>query len=116
MKKTLLIASVLATSFSYTPVSFAEDHLSRSICEYVAVNDKTRLRAFLKQRKLKIRSVFNDLLCNEKNILVFAASSNALDMGEFLIGQLPVKLVADNLEDIKKYSEHLTKVAEARIK
>ena len=115
MKKTLLIISVITAAISYAPPSKA-DNMSLRICEYVSVNDKTRLRSFLKSKKLKVRSIFKDIQCNRQNLLEFAASSNALDVGEFIINKLPVKIVTANVENIYKHSAHLANVAKKRIK
>lgn len=116
MKTSLLMILVLITAFLYTPQSFAfEDKMSLRICEYTAINDKKRLRKFLKASKVKMRSIFNSIECNGQNLLVFSASSNALDVGEYLIGKLPVKVVSKNIDEITKYSAHLAKVANERI-
>lgn len=116
MKKSLLLSLVLATSISYAPQTIAaEDSMSLRICEYVSINDKKRLRKYLKSSKVKVRGIFDSIKCNDKNLLVFAASSNALDVGEFLIGKLPVKKISASLNDIKAHSAHLTKIANDRI-
>jgi len=114
MKKTLLLASIITATVTFAPVTKA-DNMSLRICEYVAANDKNRLRSFLKQKKLKIRSVFKSIKCNGKNLLVFAASNKALEAGEFLIGKVPSKEVAKNIEEIGKYSKHLEEEAKDRI-
>ena len=117
MKTTLLTSLVLATAFSYTPQSMAfDENMSLRICEYVAINDKKRLRKYLKSNNITIRSIFDNIQCNGENLLTFSATSNALDVGEYLIGKLPVKTVNDNLAVIKKNSAHLEKVANDRIK
>ncbi len=117
MKTTLITSLVLATALSYTPQSLAfEDSMSLRICEYVSINDKKRLRKYLKSSKLKIRTIFDSIQCNGKNVLVFAAASNALDVGEYIIGKLPVKAVTENLAAVTEHSAHLTKVANKRIK
>ncbi|NQZ83377.1 MAG: DUF3718 domain-containing protein [Colwellia sp.] len=116
MKNTLLIASILAASFTVVPTIHAEDNLSLRVCEYVSANDKKRLRKFLKKRKLKIRSIFNKIQCNAQNLLEFAASSQALDVGEMIIGKLPVKIVTANIDAVTKHSAHLAVVANKRIK
>jgi len=115
MKNTLLIASIVAASFTYVPAVHAEDNLSLRICEYVSANDKKRLRKFLKKSKLKIRTVFDKIQCNNKNLLEFAAASQALGIGEMIIGKLPVKTVAANLDAITEHSAHLAVVANKRI-
>jgi len=117
MKTTLLASLILATAISYTPHSLAfEDSISLRICEYVSINDKKRLRKFLKSKDLKIRALFDNIQCNSKNLLEFAATSNALDVGEYLIGKLPVKTVSDNVAAVEASSAHLAKVANERIK
>jgi hypothetical protein len=117
MKTTLITSLVLATALSYAPQSLAfDDSMSLRICEYVSINDKKRLRKYLKSSKLKIRSIFDNIQCNGKNILVFAASSNALDVGEYIIGKLPVKAVTENLAAVTANSAHLAKAANKRIK
>ncbi|MFT5297903.1 MAG: hypothetical protein ACI9YH_003942 [Colwellia sp.] len=115
MKKTLLLATLIATTVTFAPVTKAADSMSLRICEYVAANDKNRLRSFLKQNKLKIRKIFKSIECNGKNLLVFAASSKALEAGEFLIGKVPSKEVAKHIADIGKYSKHLEEEAKDRI-
>ena len=115
MKKIFLITSIVAASFSFSPASHAENSLSLRVCEYISVNDNKRLRKVIKQNRLKIRSIYGDIQCNGMNILEFAATSNALDVGEMLIKKLQVAAVSDNLATITKYSAHLTAIAKKRI-
>ncbi len=115
MKKILLISSLLAATFAATPVVEASDNKSLRICEYVSVNDNKRLRKFLKQNKLKIRTVFKNIKCNGQNLLVFAANSNSLDVGEFIIKKISKKTVAANVEAITAKSAHLAAIANKRI-
>ena len=117
MKTTLLASLVLATAISYTPQSLAyADSMSLRICEYIAVDDKKRLRKYLKSNKLKIRDIFDKIKCNDQNLLEFSATSNSLDIGEYLIGKLPVATVTENLAVVEASSAHLAKVASNRIK
>jgi uncharacterized protein DUF3718 len=113
MWKALLFILITST-FSYTPPSFAAN-VSLSICEYVAVNDKRRLRSFLKSNKLKIRKIFKGIRCNGKNILIFAATAKAIETGEMIIGKLSKKIIRKNLEELEKISEQLTAAAKKRI-
>jgi len=114
MKKTLLLASIITATITFAPVTKAEN-ISLRICEYVAANDKNRLRSYLKQKKLKMRKVFKDLECNGKNLLIFAASSKALEVGEFIIGKISAKEVAKHIDEIAKYSKHLEEEAKERV-
>ncbi|GAA5130571.1 DUF3718 domain-containing protein [Thalassotalea piscium] len=116
MKRVLLI-SVLASQFMLLPpVSSANDNISLRICEYVAANDKSRLRSYLKQNKLKLRDVYDKINCNGENLLVFSAANAALETGEFIIGKTSVKEVTANIAAIAKYSKHLEEAAKERIK
>jgi len=113
MKKILLMASLLMTSVVIAPTATA-DNLSLRICEYVQANDKNRLRSFLKQNKLKIRNIYDGLECNGNNLLIFAAKSKSLEVGEFIIGKLPAKKVKAEIDNIAKYSAHLAEEAKDR--
>ena len=113
MKKVFLIASLIASSIVITPSALAND-LSLRICEYVQANDKNRLRAFLKQNKLKIRNIYDDLACNNDNLLIFSAKSNAIEVGEFIISKLPAQKVKDEIDNLAKHSVHLSEKAKER--
>jgi hypothetical protein len=115
MKKTLLLASLITATVTFAPVTKA-DNMSLRICEYVAANDKNRLRSYMKQNKLKIRSLFKSINCNKQNLIVFAAANKALETGEYLIGKVPSKQVAKIIEEIGKYSKHLEEEAKDRVK
>ncbi len=115
MKKILLVSSLVALSaISATPVQ-AADNMALRICEYVEANDKSRLRSFLKQNKLKIKSIFNDVNCNGDNLIIFAAKNSALEVGEFVIGKTPAKMVEANIAELEKYSAHLAEDAKDRV-
>jgi len=114
MKK-LLIVTLLSSMFTIIPTVHAADTASLRICEYVSVNDKKRLRSFLKSNKLKIRNIFKNIQCNGQNLLVFAASSNALDVGELMISKLSKKIAADNLDAVTAHSVHLAAKIKKRI-
>ena len=72
MKTTILASVVLATAMFYAPQSLAFDQsMSLRICEYVSINDKKRLRNYLKSNKVKIRSiltVFNVMAATYLNL------------------------------------------------
>jgi hypothetical protein len=118
MKKSLFLSAVLMTSYLVIPsISYAySDNVARRICEYVQANDKERLRFYLKQQKLKIRDIFDDIRCNDKDLLVFAAYNKSLEAGEFLIGKIQAKKVTNSYDEIAKYSAHLAETAKNRSK
>ncbi|WP_448565812.1 DUF3718 domain-containing protein [Thalassotalea ganghwensis] len=115
MKKWLILSAIVLTAAGYTPSSQAFDEVSLRICEYVAANDKNRLRKYLKQNNLKLRAVYAGILCNNQNLLVFAAANSALETGDFIIGKIPAKEVSNQIAEIAKYSKHLEEEAKKRI-
>ena len=115
MKKWLIISAVFVSAVAYMPTSQAFDEVSLRICEYVAANDKNRLRKYLKQNSLKLRSVYTGILCNNQNLLVFAAANSALETGDFIIGKIPAKEVSKQIDEIAKYSKHLEAEARKRV-
>lgn len=116
MKKLLVIPFITAI-IAVTPEAEAvNENVSLRICEYVQANDKQRLRKFLKAQKLKVRNIFGELRCNQSNLIVFAAKSKSLDVGDFLIGKIPSKQVAKEINNIAAFSPHLASVAKKRVK
>lgn len=113
MKKLLIIPIVLATTLIPTTEAKAENVALR-ICEYVQANDKGRLRSFLKQNKLKLRNIYKSIQCNNDTLLVFSAKSQALEVGEYVIGKLPSKVVKAEIDEIAKHSAHMAEEARER--
>jgi len=113
MKKIILLPILLAASV-ITAAPAQADNLTLRICEYVQANDKSRLRSFLKQNKLKVRNIYDGLECNGDNLLIFAAKSQALEVGEFIIGKLPAKKVKAEIDNLTKHSAHLAEEARER--
>ena len=117
MKK-LLIASITAltvtslTSF-VAPKAHAAD-VAQSLCEYVAADDKKRMRSFLKTNKVKIRSVFDGIQCNGQNLLEFAATRGSVKTGSLMISKLPKKTVSANLA-LLTGNKSLTSAANERV-
>jgi hypothetical protein len=116
MKKLLLVSTITAltlTSVVTTPQAQAAN-IAQSICEYVAADDKKRMRSFLKTNKIKIRSVFSGIQCNGKNLLEFAATAGSVKTGSMIISKLPKKTVSANLAVING-SQPLIDAANKRV-
>jgi hypothetical protein len=112
---TVIFSSTVILSMASYSSPAASASISLSICEYIAADDKKRLRSFLKANHLKIRKVFNDLRCNDKNLLIFAAEKNSLATGKMIIGKLSKKIVANNISALQAYSPTLLESAKERI-
>lgn len=112
MKNLSVIAIIAVLSASFTPVASASN-IAQNLCEYVSVDDKKRLRSFLKSNKLKIRSVFDGVQCNGQNLLAFASSTNAVATGELMIKKLAKKTVESSLASIT--NSQLADIANKRV-
>ncbi|MBU2869180.1 DUF3718 domain-containing protein [Colwellia sp. E2M01] len=117
MKRVLIVSTICVLIFtsSMTVFEVKAADLGTSICEYVASDNKKRLRSFLKQNKLKIRHIFSELRCNAQNILEFSATSGSLNIGQLIISKLPKDVVAENLPTLEKTSKPLFDAANERI-
>ncbi|WP_404341076.1 DUF3718 domain-containing protein [Pseudoalteromonas mariniglutinosa] len=94
----LLATAVVSASLAYSAPAKANDQLAISICEYIAADDKNRLRNTLKTSRVKIRNIFGAVLCNGNNMLRHAIASNAADTGEFIVKNLSKNELADGAD------------------
>jgi hypothetical protein len=121
MKKVLLFPLLLSSIWLSGLVAVVTSpaaqgaNVAQSICEYVAADDKKRMRSFLKTNKLKIRNIFDGIECNGQNILEFAANRGSLDTGELIISKLPKNVIEENLAKLEVNQDLLAKANE-RIK
>lgn len=115
MKKTLLLTSIVFSALTLSPNVSANDSVGLRVCEYIKANDKSRLRSYLKQQKLRVRNLYDQIKCNDMNLLVFAAANQSLEAGEFLIGKIPAKKVQEEIDNIAKHSAHLAEEARLRV-
>lgn len=114
MKLMLCAALVMLMTLVYVPV-VQGFNTAQNICEYIAVDDKGRLRKLLKANRLKLRNVFKDTRCNNDNLLVFSAKNNANEIGQLLIKKLPKSVIENELPSLAELSPTLVEVAKARI-
>jgi hypothetical protein len=117
MKK-LLIASTITVLILTSVVSTHQAqaaNIAQSLCEYVAADDKRRMRSFLKTNKLKIRRIFDGIECNGKNLLEFASTRGSVETGSLMISKLPRKVVLANLASLQTGSQTLIDAANARV-
>ncbi|MBA6392365.1 DUF3718 domain-containing protein [Colwellia sp. BRX10-3] len=117
MKKLLLVTTITAltmTSIITAPKAQAAD-IAQSVCEYVAADDKRRMRSFLKTNKLKIRNIFSGIQCNGQNLLEFAATKGSVETGSLMISKLPKKTVSANLAVFQNGSQPLIDAANERV-
>ncbi|NQY63844.1 MAG: DUF3718 domain-containing protein [Alteromonadaceae bacterium] len=117
MKKLLLASTLSAltlSSFISLPEAQASN-IGKRVCEYVAADDKKRMRSFLKMNKLKIRKLYKMVECSGQNLLVFAAKNGSVRTGTLMINKLPKRVVSENLVFLQSGSKALIDVANSRV-
>ncbi len=101
IKRAYLLLSIAATTAFLSPVTASaatNEGIAQSICEYIAIDDKNRLRTTLKQSRIKIRNVFDAVKCNNQNMLRHAMVSGANDIGEYIVKSIPRSSLEDGSE------------------
>ncbi|MDB2356447.1 MULTISPECIES: DUF3718 domain-containing protein [unclassified Pseudoalteromonas] len=94
----LVVTAVVSGSFAFSAPAKANDQLAVSICEYIAADDKNRLRSKLKSSRVKIRNVYDAIQCNGNNLVRHAIASNAVDAGEYVVKNLSKSSLADGAD------------------
>ena len=79
---------VVAGAVLVSPVVHADDQLAASMCDYVKADDKNRLRKVLSDYRLRLRNIYDGVLCDGLSLIRFAVKSNAAGAGEFIVKQL----------------------------
>ena len=91
---TLLCGAAVTLTLVAAPAAVADDQLAASMCDYVAADDKNRLRKVLSDYRLRLRNIYDGVVCNGESLIRHAFKSNANDVGEFIVKQLPGSSVA----------------------
>lgn len=115
MAKFFIVSVVIILFLAVSKPSYATN-IAKNICEYVAVDDKGRFRKLLKSSRLKIRSIYSDVNCNNKSILLFAAERGSIKIGQLLIKKLPKGELKKHIPALEASSEELASLAKERTK
>lgn len=94
----LVSLTLAASALTLAPSVSANDRLAVNICEYIAADDKNRLRKTLRDARIKIRDVSDDIKCNGNNLVRHAVASNSVDTGEYIIKSLPKSQLEDGAD------------------
>ncbi|MDP5136681.1 DUF3718 domain-containing protein [Rheinheimera baltica] len=86
---TLFCGAAVTLSLLTAPVAVADDQLAASICDYVAADDKSRLRKVLSDYRLRLRNIYDGVVCDGESMIRYAFKKEAADVGEFIVKQLP---------------------------
>jgi len=84
-----LCLSLAAGLMIVAPQVEAQEQLAASMCDYVKADDKNRFRKLLSDNRLRLRNIYDGVVCDGVSLIRFAVKSNAAGAGEFIIKQLP---------------------------
>jgi len=85
----VLVVTTLSAGFLVAKPAMADDALVVSICNFVAADDKNRLRKKLKSSKVKLRNIYDGVTCNGLSLLQFSMSKKANNVGKYIVKRLP---------------------------
>lgn len=87
---TLLLTVTLSSAalLAANPVN-ANEQLVASLCDYVANDDKSRIRKKLKETRVKLRNIYSGVSCGGNNLIRHAVINGADGAGEYIVKQLP---------------------------
>ena len=80
-----LCLSLAAGLMVTAPAVHAQEQLAASMCDYVKADDKNRLRKILSDNRLRLRNIYDGVICDGLPLIRFAVKSNAAGAGEFII-------------------------------
>lgn len=83
-----LVIALASASFSQTAQASGAEALN-GICENVAANDKSRFRKKIKESGMKLRDVYKGITCGGENLVRYAMSNKAEDVGTFIVKRMP---------------------------
>lgn len=114
MKLVFYTISLILICNVFSPNAHAFN-IAQNICEYIAADDKKRLRKLLKANHLKLRKLYGDVTCNKLNILSFTASKQSSKIGELMVKKLPKAILKENLPQVEESFPELATSIKNRI-
>ncbi|HLV48966.1 MAG TPA: DUF3718 domain-containing protein [Aliidiomarina sp.] len=88
--------------------SYANSEIAEGLCAAIVADDRQRMRTILSNNNMRLRNVFNGVRCNGYSMLQFAITAEAIDVGEMLIRQLPIRIIEEdevNGQNILQWAE-----------
>ena len=85
----IVCSAMVAGAMLFSPVASADQQLAASMCDFVAADDRNRFRKVLSDYRLRLRNIYDGVVCNGESLIRHAFRSDANDVGEFIIRQLP---------------------------
>ncbi|MDP4527632.1 DUF3718 domain-containing protein [Alkalimonas delamerensis] len=92
----IVCSAMVAGAMLFSPVASADQQLAASMCDFVAADDRNRFRKVLSDYRLRLRNIYDGVVCNGESLIRHAFRNDANDVGEFIIRQLPGSQIADS--------------------
>lgn len=115
MKKLILplLTTLMITSTAHAS---STSNAGLHICEAVKADNTKLLRKITRKGSLRIKNIFDDLRCNNLDILSFAIKHKSDSTGEYIINKLPKSKVVKLLPSLEaKGYEVLLALAKKRV-
>ncbi len=90
---TALCVSMLTVLLSATPAAVAQEQLAASMCDYIKADDKNRFRKILSDNRLRLRNIYDGIMCDGTSLIRYSIAQKAVGAGEFIIKQLPASQI-----------------------
>jgi hypothetical protein len=84
-----LVIIGLSTSNLAPKPAMADDALVVSICNFVAADDKNRLRKKLRSSKVKLHNIYDEARCSGLTLLQFSMTKKSNNVGVYVVKRLP---------------------------
>jgi hypothetical protein len=84
----LFTLCVCSTALMSTHSLHANEQLAASLCDYVAADDKNRIRKKLKETRVKLRNIYDGISCGGNNLIRHAVINNADKAGTYIVKQI----------------------------
>lgn len=91
-----LCLSFVSVLLVQSPQVSAQEQLAASMCDYVKADDKNRFRKLLSDNRLRLRNIYDGVICDGMSLIRFALKNNAAGAGEFIIKQLPAAAITSS--------------------
>ncbi|RCU51581.1 DUF3718 domain-containing protein [Corallincola holothuriorum] len=82
---------------------------AESLCHAIAKDDTVKVKKTLRKQRVKLKRIYQDVMCNGRSLLKFALERSANEVGQYLVEQLPDKMLNDAGPDgymVLSWGEH----------
>ena len=89
LSATITVVLALLGSSLVSTAKASDVSALNGICENIAADNKSRFRKKLKESGVKLRNIYDGVSCGGENLVRYAMSKNANDVGSYIVKSLP---------------------------